>query len=229
MSRLIEISPDSKLEPQPEGFEFGYYTFEDLEPIRVEPVVTTPTTAANPADAVPTDLNIGMEMTMKDVHRLQMVDPYCSSIIDKLLTGKLPIGAPFYLEDKVLHGYVVDNKQPFKALVVPPSLSKHLLEMAHDCLGHNGSASTYTLLRRPYYWQSMKNVICKYIQQCHQCRRYNVTPVKYATSQYSVPKAPFGFHCHGPNWPNLSCICKRQFVCPDSHLYVDRLHLVCTN
>ena len=32
MSRLIKITPDAKLE-EPEGFEFGYYAFEELEPI----------------------------------------------------------------------------------------------------------------------------------------------------------------------------------------------------
>ena len=33
MSRLIKITPDVKPEEEPEGFEFCYYDFEDLEPI----------------------------------------------------------------------------------------------------------------------------------------------------------------------------------------------------
>ena len=33
MSRLIKITPDVKPEEEPEGFEFGYYALEDLEPI----------------------------------------------------------------------------------------------------------------------------------------------------------------------------------------------------
>ena len=33
MSRLIKITPDVELEEEPEGYEFGYYAFEDLEPI----------------------------------------------------------------------------------------------------------------------------------------------------------------------------------------------------
>ena len=34
MSRLIKITPDAKLEEEPEGYEFGYYAFEDLESIQ---------------------------------------------------------------------------------------------------------------------------------------------------------------------------------------------------
>ena len=30
MSRLIEIDPQIQLEPEPEGYEFGYYTFDKL-------------------------------------------------------------------------------------------------------------------------------------------------------------------------------------------------------
>ena len=33
MSRLIKITPDVKPEEEPKGFEFGYYAFENLEPI----------------------------------------------------------------------------------------------------------------------------------------------------------------------------------------------------
>ena len=29
MSRLIKITPEVQLEKEPEGFEFGYYAFED--------------------------------------------------------------------------------------------------------------------------------------------------------------------------------------------------------
>ena len=35
MSRLIQIDPETKLNPEPEGYEFGYHAFEDMEPINV--------------------------------------------------------------------------------------------------------------------------------------------------------------------------------------------------
>ena len=33
MSRLIEITPEAALEPEPEGYEFGYFVFDDLDPV----------------------------------------------------------------------------------------------------------------------------------------------------------------------------------------------------
>ena len=34
MSRLIQIDPEAKLNSEPEGYEFGYHAFEDMEPIK---------------------------------------------------------------------------------------------------------------------------------------------------------------------------------------------------
>ena len=36
MSCLIKIVPDTKPPPEPEGYEFGYYAFEELDPIKTE-------------------------------------------------------------------------------------------------------------------------------------------------------------------------------------------------
>ena len=36
MSRLIQIDPEAKLQPEQEGYEFGYHAFEDMEPIKCE-------------------------------------------------------------------------------------------------------------------------------------------------------------------------------------------------
>ena len=34
MSHLIKIMPDTKPPPEPEGYEFGYYAFEELDPMK---------------------------------------------------------------------------------------------------------------------------------------------------------------------------------------------------
>ena len=34
MSRLVQIDPESKLQPEQEGYEFGYHAFEDMELIK---------------------------------------------------------------------------------------------------------------------------------------------------------------------------------------------------
>ena len=41
MSRLIEIDPQVQQEPQPEGYEFGYYTFDNLPNNEVTDIEST--------------------------------------------------------------------------------------------------------------------------------------------------------------------------------------------
>ena len=215
MSRLIEITPEAALEPEPEGYEFGYFVFDDLDPIRVETIEHTMDTTTDP---IPSEPEINLEMSKKQVIQLQMVDPFCNSIMDRLLARTLPEGDPYYLSEGVLHKYVTDNKQRFETVVAPQSLIKHLLEMAHDHLGHNGSTRTYAILKRLYYWKGMKNMVKRYVKQCQQCRLHNVTAARYAKHHFEVPSAPMDFICmdligefHPPSAKNnrfaLTAIC----------------------
>ena len=41
MSQLIDIDPQIQSEPEPEGYEFGYYTFDPLPALEVTNVETT--------------------------------------------------------------------------------------------------------------------------------------------------------------------------------------------
>ena len=41
MSRLIEIDPQSEQEPEPKGYEFGYYVFDNLTYIEVYDIEVT--------------------------------------------------------------------------------------------------------------------------------------------------------------------------------------------
>ena len=36
MSRLIALDPDNQLVDEPEGFEYGYYTFDNIDPIKTQ-------------------------------------------------------------------------------------------------------------------------------------------------------------------------------------------------
>ena len=40
MSHLIEIDPQGQSEPEPEGYEFGYYTFDSLPVMEVHDIQT---------------------------------------------------------------------------------------------------------------------------------------------------------------------------------------------
>ena len=36
MSRLITLNPDNQLLDEPEGFEYGYYAFDNIDPIKTQ-------------------------------------------------------------------------------------------------------------------------------------------------------------------------------------------------
>ena len=68
------------------------------------------------------------------------------------------------MEGELLMHYIEDNKQKFEVIVIPKYLSTVVLKLAHDDLGHNGSARTYMILRRNYYWKSLRPDVIKHLK-----------------------------------------------------------------
>ena len=195
MSRLIEITPEIEQEPEPPGQEFGYDIFETLEPIE------TTTHYINELkeeiqikqEAIPDDLLPIVDLTESQLEDIQMKDKFIKNIVNRLVAKQQPEGKPYYLEGKLLKKYIYDNKQRFEVTVVPPNCAPLLLNLAHDQLGHNGTARTYMLLKRTYYWKGMKTDISNYVKQCKLCQKQNILPVKYASGHFSAPMAPMEF------------------------------------
>ena len=195
MSRLIEITPEIEQEPEPSGQEFGYDIFETLEPIE------TTTHYINELkeeiqikqEAIPDDLLPIVDLTESQLEDIQMKDKFIKNIVNRLVAKQQPEGKPYYLEGKLLKKYIYDNKQRFEVTVVPPNCAPLLLNLAHDQLGHNGTARTYMLLKRTYYWKGMKTDISNYVKQCKLCQKQNILPVKYVSGHFSAPMAPMEF------------------------------------
>ena len=89
--------------------------------------------------------------------------------------------------------YVEDNKQRFEVIVIPQDLSKVVLKLAHDNLGHNGSARTYMIVRRNYYWKGLRPDVVHYVKRCTVCRKYNSASPKYNKGTFQAPGAPMDF------------------------------------
>ena len=89
--------------------------------------------------------------------------------------------------------YVEDNEQRFEAIVIPKVLSNIVLKLAHDDLGHNGSARTYMTLRRNYYWKGMRWDVTKYVKKHTICWKHNSTSLKYNKRTFQVPGVPMDF------------------------------------
>ena len=195
MSRLIKITPEIEQEPEPPGQEFGYDIFETLEPIE------TTTHYINELkeeiqikqEAIPDDLLPIVDLTESQLEDIQMKDKFIKNIVNRLVAKQQPEGKPYYLERKLLKKYIYDNKQRFEVTVVSPNCAPLLLNLAHDQLGHNGTARTYMLLKRTYYWKGMKTDISNYVKQCKLCQKQNILPVKYVSGHFSAPMAPMEF------------------------------------
>jgi hypothetical protein len=69
------------------------------------------------------------------------------------------------------HGYLYYGNR----LYVPdlPELKAKLLNSCHESpiAGHPGSARTYEILDREYYWPQMLRFVQRWVANCHQCRR----------------------------------------------------------
>ena len=88
---------------------------------------------------------------MDQLRLLQIKDDFCKKTIQRVMrnqkVGK-QLAYPYYIKRGLLHKYITDGKQRFEAQVIPANCANYLLKVAHDNMGHNGSARTYMLLRR---------------------------------------------------------------------------------
>ena len=194
MSQLININPQVQQDSEPEGYEFGFYTFDTLPTLEVSNIETTQDTSV----CVNDDSNINdslLELPMDNntLFKLQQKDTFCANILAQIEKGNIIEGQLYVIQDKLLKRYVTDGDNMYETIVLPRALTAQILKMAHDNLGHNGTHRTYTLLKRLYYWKGLKPCVTKHIQRCYQCQRRNKQVVKYATLHFNVATFPMQF------------------------------------
>ena len=157
MSRLIQIDPEAKFCPEQEGYEFGYYAFEDMELIKceVQEIETT-----QPSDPIPLPQEeIRLPLSDEKLQAFQAEDKFCKDVSNKLQQEQLQSRNPYYIQNGILKRFVEDGKQKFQVVVLLQVLSNAALQLAHEGLGHNGSPRTYALLKRYYYWKGLKPMV----------------------------------------------------------------------
>ena len=192
MSRLIKIDPQTQQESEPEGYEFGYYSFDSLPAMEVTNINIT-------QDASPNDENkelcelLHVPLSNELVSQLQLQDAFCSHIITQIKKGSIKDGQIYKLHDNILKRNVTDNDKMYETIVLPRTLTAQVLKMAHNDLGHNGTPTTYMLLKRLYYWKGLKPSVVRHIQRCYHCQRRNKQVVKYATLHFDVTTFPMQF------------------------------------
>ena len=82
MSRLIDIDPQVQQDSKPEGYEFGYYTFDTLTTLEVSNVETTQDTSVCVNDDNDVNNNL-LELPIDNymLFRLQQRDRFCVNIL----------------------------------------------------------------------------------------------------------------------------------------------------
>ena len=103
MSRLIALDPDNQLVDEPEGFEYGYYAFDNIDPIKTQVEVnkmTNKTVVTTSFDLPGEDITLPIEDTK--LIELQKEDKFCKNILNMLASNKLQNKNPYYVENKIL-------------------------------------------------------------------------------------------------------------------------------
>ena len=95
----------------------------------------------------------------------------------------------------------------------------HVLELAHNKLGHNGISHTYAMLKRLYFWKGMKVSVTKHVKNCAVCQKRNPQVVPYAKLHFDTATFPMEFismDLIGEFYPPLQIGLQ---ICPYCHLY----------
>ena len=85
MSHLIKIIPDTKPPAEPEGYKFGYYAFEELDPIKTtKSQEDTCNIQQQDEQPIPVDTKVEWGLSSKDIRKAQLIDKFCADMLRKL-------------------------------------------------------------------------------------------------------------------------------------------------
>ena len=85
MSRLIDIDPQIQPDPEPEGYEFSFYTFDQLPALEVANIETTQNLLLETENKdIPNDIFRKRPIGNDTLHRLQQEDVFCKNILNQI-------------------------------------------------------------------------------------------------------------------------------------------------
>ena len=76
-------------------------------------------------------------------------------------------------------------------IIVPQSLCKHFLTIAHETLGHQGSDCTFSILSDSVYWVGMTRDVNHRCSHCFKCQVSKVPANKPAPLQPVITTRPW--------------------------------------
>ena len=99
MSRLIDIDPQIQQDSEPEGYEFGYYTFDTLPAMEVSHVKMTKQTP-NEKENNDIDSVVRLPLSENMLSDLQAHDTFCSHILTQIEKGINKEGQIYLVQNK---------------------------------------------------------------------------------------------------------------------------------
>ena len=191
LSRLLDVCPEAKLEPEPPGQEFGCYCFQELEPVQVDYIEEIETVKIEES----TNLK-EIKLPLKDwqMELLQRNDATCREIAKKLRQDK-HMNKLFLLRSGIVYRLWCEEGRTAECVLVPEVLRDSLLMLAHDYSGHNGFRRTYNAMKRQYYWPGMRKDILQHCKRCHQCALQNQGTGEAGFDRFNAPALPMEFIC----------------------------------
>ena len=83
MSRLIKITPEIELEPEPTGQQYGYEVFEELQPIETTSchVDEWKEEIQKKKDPIPEDVQPIIDLTEEQLEDIQMKDKFIKNLV----------------------------------------------------------------------------------------------------------------------------------------------------
>ena len=99
MSHLINIDPEIQSEPEPEGHEFGYYTFDQLPALEIHTIQMSPTTSLK--DDNDSDFLCDLPIDHDTLVELQQKDEFSKNIFHQIEKGNM-VDRQLYIIDKKL-------------------------------------------------------------------------------------------------------------------------------
>ena len=99
MSRLITLDPDNQLVNEPEGFEYGYYAFDNIDLIETQIEINEMTNRKGGTPINLPDEEITLPIENSELIELQKKDKFRKNILNMLANNKLHNKNPYYIED----------------------------------------------------------------------------------------------------------------------------------
>ncbi|KAK3105335.1 hypothetical protein FSP39_022873 [Pinctada imbricata] len=157
------------------------------------------------------DIMSTTNLNLKDISRLQLLDPYYKHVIEYLMHDSLPqsqklsrkilLEASDYLlaDDLLYHSRIAKSKrsqgQSHYQLVIPESLVNTVLKLYHEIpiSAHGGIVDTLDRIKEKYFFPKMAFLVSEFVKSCHECQNRKLTkmPTKSGIVSYPSPAQPF--------------------------------------